>query len=398
MLYVLTGEVRYVMSIGYKYDHTCYTIMQQLRYFLTVIEMGFNLKPVAVLMLSTLTLLANGEPQVPCYFVFGDSLMDNGNNNYLVTQAKVNYPPYGIDFPDGPTGRFSNGRNIADVIAELLGFKSYIPPFATANGEQIISGVNYASGAAGILEETGQHMGARISLDKQIQNHWITILRLSYLIGKGSLATTKKYLNECIYTIGMGNNDYINNYFAPKYYKTSTLYTPEQYAEVLIEQYSKQLQALYKYGARKFGIFAAGYTGCTPGMMKEYGVNSCVDSVNYAVILFNTLLNATLNDLNNKYADAKFIIIDSPLGYSNDLNVTDVPCCEVSSTYAKGNCAPNQIPCSNRENYVFWDAYHPTEKVSIIDGTAAYETLSPLYSSEIISSSTDNGSGYISDI
>ncbi|PWA36853.1 SGNH hydrolase-type esterase domain-containing protein [Artemisia annua] len=180
--------------------------MQPLRYFLTMIDMGFNLKPVAVLMLSTLTLLANGESQVPCYFVFGDSLMDNGNNNYLDTTAKVNYPPYGIDFPDGPTGRFSNGRNTADVIAELLGFKSYIPPFATANGEQIISGVNYASGAAGIREETGQTVGERIAFDKQIQNALDQQFYVSsYLdLGKGSLARTKTVPKpKCIYTIGM---------------------------------------------------------------------------------------------------------------------------------------------------------------------------------------------------
>nr|GEU99094.1 GDSL esterase/lipase At5g45670-like [Tanacetum cinerariifolium] len=86
--------------------------------------------------------------------------------------------------------------------------------------------------------------GARISFDKQIQNHWITILRLSYLIGKRSLATTKKYLNKCIYTNEMRNNDCLNNYFAPKYYETSTLYTPEKYTEVLIDQYSQQLQVL----------------------------------------------------------------------------------------------------------------------------------------------------------
>lgn len=55
-------------------------------------------------------------PQAPCYFVFGDSVFDNGNNNALNTIAKVNYLPYGIDFPQGPTGRFSNGRNIPDVI------------------------------------------------------------------------------------------------------------------------------------------------------------------------------------------------------------------------------------------------------------------------------------------
>ena len=57
----------------------------------------------------------DGEPQVPCYFIFGDSLVDNGNNNLLPTIAKANYPPYGIDF-DGPTGRFCSGRNMADFI------------------------------------------------------------------------------------------------------------------------------------------------------------------------------------------------------------------------------------------------------------------------------------------
>uniref|UniRef100_A0A2C9UG59 GDSL esterase/lipase n=1 Tax=Manihot esculenta TaxID=3983 RepID=A0A2C9UG59_MANES len=52
----------------------------------------------------------DGESKVPCYFIFGDSLVDSGNNNNLPTLAKVNYLPYGIDFPEGPTGRFCNGR------------------------------------------------------------------------------------------------------------------------------------------------------------------------------------------------------------------------------------------------------------------------------------------------
>lgn len=51
-------------------------------------------------------------------FVFGDSLVDNGNNNYLATSARADSPPYGIDFPTHrPTGRFSNGLNIPDIIS-----------------------------------------------------------------------------------------------------------------------------------------------------------------------------------------------------------------------------------------------------------------------------------------
>jgi phospholipase/lecithinase/hemolysin len=52
------------------------------------------------------------------FFVFGDSLVDNGNNNYLITTARADAPPYGIDYPTHQaTGRFSNGLNIPDIIS-----------------------------------------------------------------------------------------------------------------------------------------------------------------------------------------------------------------------------------------------------------------------------------------
>lgn len=55
---------------------------------------------------------------MPAMFVFGDSLIDNGNNNDLPSLAKANYYPYGIDFSNGPTGRFSNGYTIVDEIGD----------------------------------------------------------------------------------------------------------------------------------------------------------------------------------------------------------------------------------------------------------------------------------------
>lgn len=54
--------------------------------------------------------------QVPCFYIFGDSLVDNGNNNGLITLSRANYMPYGIDFPQGTTGRFSNGLTTVDVL------------------------------------------------------------------------------------------------------------------------------------------------------------------------------------------------------------------------------------------------------------------------------------------
>lgn len=67
--------------------------------------------------------LVSGGSIVPCYFIFGDSLSDAGNNNDLITMAKVNYSPYGIDFPRGiATGRFTNGRTVADFISKFFNF------------------------------------------------------------------------------------------------------------------------------------------------------------------------------------------------------------------------------------------------------------------------------------
>ncbi|XP_071721108.1 GDSL esterase/lipase At4g18970-like [Rutidosis leptorrhynchoides] len=350
---------------------------------------------VLVSFISTLCSFALGVPQVPCYFIFGDSLYDNGNNNDLVTEAKVNFLPYGIDFPDGPTGRFSNGRNIADVIADLLGFEKSIPAYAKAKGEQIIQGVNYASGAAGIRDESGQHMGGRISLNHQLANHATTILQLIDLIGNGSLTKVQQHLNKCIYTVAMGNNDFINNYFFPQHYLTSSLYTSEEYADILVHQLSQQLSILYKYGARKFGVSGAAYSGCTLAMMTRYETDACVDAVNVAVVQFNTKLVTALADLQAKLSGSNFIYINPSLGYSSDFNVTDKACCNVTAT--TGQCAPNQVPCDARQNYVFWDAFHPTESISVVDGSTVYEALSPLYLSDTTTLSFEGAHGVATD-
>jgi len=61
---------------------------------------------------------ARGADAARAFFVFGDSLVDNGNNNYLITAARADSPPYGIDTPDHrATGRFSNGKNVPDIIS-----------------------------------------------------------------------------------------------------------------------------------------------------------------------------------------------------------------------------------------------------------------------------------------
>ena len=60
---------------------------------------------------------ADSKKNFSAAFIFGDSIVDPGNNNHRLTEAKANFPPYGQDFPGGkPTGRFSNGRVPGDML------------------------------------------------------------------------------------------------------------------------------------------------------------------------------------------------------------------------------------------------------------------------------------------
>ncbi|KAB5534244.1 hypothetical protein DKX38_017330 [Salix brachista] len=316
------------------------------------------------------------ESQVPCYFIFGDSLADSGNNNRLQTLAKANYSPYGIDFPDGPTGRFCNGRTIVDIIAEKLGFENFIPPFATATGTDIVSGVNYASGSAGIRDETGQQQGQRIPLNKQLRNHQITVSRLIEIIGNDE--STALYLSKCLYSVGMGSNDYINNYFLPQYYPTSQEYTLEQFTGLLVDQYKQQLRTLYDYGARKIAVFGLGQLGCTPDAIQTYGTHgsACVVIMNNASQLFNSRLKPVVDQLNKDLTDAKFIYIDFyGIAGDNGFEVDNIGCCQVAEG---GLCNPDKPPCPNRTEYVFWDSFHPTDAYNVFLAERSYSASNDL--------------------
>ncbi|KAK4480452.1 hypothetical protein RD792_013525 [Penstemon davidsonii] len=104
------------------------------------------------------TLLGVTKVEARSFFVFGDSLVDSGNNNYLATTARADSPPYGIDYPTRrPTGRFSNGFNIPDLISQHIGQTESPLPYLSPqlNGQRLLVGANFASAGVGILNDTG---------------------------------------------------------------------------------------------------------------------------------------------------------------------------------------------------------------------------------------------------
>ncbi|KAH6765267.1 hypothetical protein C2S51_016516 [Perilla frutescens var. frutescens] len=322
-----------------------------------------------------------GQQEVPCIFFMGDSQIDNGNNNYISTRSKANYSPYGVDYPGGPTGRFTNGKNMADFIAKFLGFNKSIPPFATASGREILTGVNYGSGAAGILVLTGSTLGDRLSMDMQLFNHKLTILRTTLLMGNATLAS--EHLKKCLYVVNIGSNDYLNNYLMPQNYLTTPLFSPQKFARLLIDVYKKQLRALYKDGARKVVVFGLGLLGCVPQVISMHPTHgsSCVDSINNITQHFNNRLKPLIDTLNADLDGAQYIMINSTSIASGDLStlgikITNASCCVVSDK-TTGLCDRAKRPCSNKDEYYFWDQIHPTQTATRAMAARAYAADQP---------------------
>jgi phospholipase/lecithinase/hemolysin len=221
--------------------------------------------------------------------------------------------------------------------------------------------------------------GGRISFSGQVQNYKSVVQALVTILGDE--ASAAEHLSKCIFTVGMGSNDYLNNYFMPAFYTTGSRYTPQQYADVLAAQYSRLLQVLYSYGARKVAVMAVGQVGCSPNELAQLSGNgvTCVDRIDAAIRIFNQRL-VGLVDQFNTLPGARFTYVNV-YGMFEDIarnpaahgfKVTNRGCCGVGRNNGQITCLPFQLPCANRNEYLFWDAFHPTEAANILVGKRIY--------------------------
>lgn len=333
---------------------------------------------VVVGIVCTLVLLpcvARAQRTVPALFIFGDSLADPGNNNYITSLSKANNPPNGMDFPGGyPTGRFTNGRTSMDIVGQLAGFTEFIPPYLAPNttGRIILNGVNYASGAAGILDSSGYILFGRIPMNKQLEYFANTKAQIVAQLGE---AAGMELVSKAIYASVLGSNDYVNNYYQPL--SPIGNLTSVEVSDLLIRDYRGQLTRLYSMGARKIVVAALGPLGCIPFQLTfRFSRNGeCSEKVDAEARMFNAGLLDLVKQLNAELPGAMFVYADAYKSVAEmiatpsqfGLSVVDKGCCGAIGSY-KGVVPCVQIlqPCSNRFDYLFWDPYHPTDKANMV--------------------------------
>ncbi|XP_026408627.1 GDSL esterase/lipase At5g55050-like [Papaver somniferum] len=319
-----------------------------------------------------------GIGQVPAVIVFGDSLVDVGNNNHLkLSILKSNFPHNGIDYPNHKaTGRYSNGKNAADFFSENLGLAAS-PPYlsikSASDKVQVLldqGGINFASGGAGILNETNKLFKQAISLSEQI-THFTTL----HGVFKQQLGTVQAqtYLEKSVFLIAIGSNDILD-----KFKGVSLSLQPEssgdEFINSLMVVLKSKLKTIYNLGARKFALVGLGMIGCCPKLRRKNPTGECNEQANYWSVKYNKAVKSLLQELKEELTDINYSLINT---YDIMANFLQQPalygfseiksaCCGAGKFRAKVPCLPIAVYCKNRRDHVFWDLYHPTEAATKI--------------------------------
>ncbi|XP_071696473.1 GDSL esterase/lipase At5g55050-like [Rutidosis leptorrhynchoides] len=320
---------------------------------------------------------------VPALYMLGASLVDVGNNNYLpLSLAKANFPHNGVDYPDAKfTGRFSNGQNTADFIAKKIGLQTSLPYLSFTPGATLpLTGVSFASGGSGILNETGQKYVQYISLARQVDYFAMVHDKLVLHLGPSE---SEIHLSKSIFAIFIGGNDLLDYFSAGS--TLPNFYTPQQYIDRMLSTYKGLLKTLYGLGARKIVVAGAAAIGCYPVQRKTNTTGECVVEPNYWSSKYNDGLKIMLQELKSQSSGLSFAYFDLygamvMFNTPNNNGFTNIneACCGLGNLNADAPCIPTSSYCANRKDYVFWDLIHPTEGVAsifadiIYDGTHEY--------------------------
>ncbi|TKY71786.1 GDSL esterase/lipase [Spatholobus suberectus] len=311
-------------------------------------------------------------------YVFGDSTVDPGNNNYINTPFRSNFPPYGRNFSNQvPTGRFTNGKLATDYIASYVGLKKeLLPPYLDpnlSNIEELMTGVSFASAGSGFDPLTPSITNVT-PIQKQLEYFRECKKRMEDALGKQRI---ENHVKKAAFFISAGTNDFVLNYFALPARRKS--YTLLAYQQFLIQHVKEFIQDLFAEGARKIAISGVPPMGCLPLMITLNSPNAffqrhCIDKFSCVARDFNLLLQHELHamqlQLNMSSSDVKIYYVDiyGPIAdmiqarkrYGFD--EVDSGCC--GSGYIEASILCNKISnvCHDPSKYVFWDSIHPTEK------------------------------------
>lgn len=318
------------------------------------------------LLFVSVALLNSLSCQAVQLFIFGDSNNDPGNKKYLTsTVVAANTWPYGVSV-DAPSGKWSDGRIVADFIAEFLELPE-IPGFLKPDAD-FTYGANFAVADATV---TGTPTETLTFADQ-----------VAAFVGNKSLWTDAQR-QAAIYMIYIGANDYLNSLDLLS--KSSNKQQQEDLITEVIAGIKEQLTNLYNAGGRRFVIQNLAPLGCLPIVKQLYKHgNSCYELATSLAEQHNTYLLQTIKDLNGNLSGFQYSYYDYFGSITRRLVNTgdyryftaDLSCCGVGTHFAYG-CGKGNVHstlCNYQRGYLWFDGRHNAEKTNEAIGHVMYSS------------------------
>ncbi|XP_050383868.1 GDSL esterase/lipase 2-like isoform X3 [Argentina anserina] len=258
-----------------------------------------------------ITTLSHSESGLPSeehvsLFIFGDSIFDAGNNNYINTSLRANYRPYGETYFKYPTGRFSDGRLISDFIAEYAKLP-VIPPYLQPGNHNFTYGANFASAGAGALVETSQ--GLVIDLNSQLSYFERVCESLMKNLGDEE---ANILISRAVYLFSVGGNDY--SYIFGTNSSILQTYSHREFVGTVLGNITSAIeQEIYKKGGRNFGFLSLDPLGCLPfsrAVVQGQNGTGCFKEITPYVKLHNKALPKLLRKLETKLKGFRYSLSD----------------------------------------------------------------------------------------
>lgn len=325
--------------------------------------------------LSALSCQAVFAAEIDKIIVFGDSLSDNGNV-YAISAAAHKVVPLVPVIPNTSVyyhGRFSNGPVWADDLAKNMN----------------VDLKDYAYGGAWIEPITVSKLSMPISVPMQVN---------FFLVEAAMDFNTSKHL----YVIWAGGNDYINGRSDPEYATTNS-----------VNILKDQIDWLRYYGAKNFLIMNLPDISLTPEVTRRGAV--AVADAKQITLMHNRKLEDMIKREQADNPQDKIILGDftdymddvvaNPGKYNlknvkdacygggftynlsdsmdsrevaaaKEANIDIVNNSSLHEAYLVSRLASSgKKPCSNPEDYLFWDHLHPTRTAHQIVATMSQALL-----------------------
>ncbi|BFI23618.1 hypothetical protein MPTK2_1g03730 [Marchantia polymorpha subsp. ruderalis] len=355
----------------------------------------------------------------PCFpgtFIFGDSLVDNGNAMAVYPDrfARLEQDPFGVSWPGHGADRFCDGKLIGDYLSWGTGgfpMSAYLRSVQTL----LFLGVNLAASGSTVLpgltlnpifqdDEVFPH--TPFTLDQQLQWYKHFMFRDSELSKGRSMQNVIPVgsFNSSLHLIIAGYTDYILQFLSG--WPEALVLASVTGIVNGISDTAEMLHTTHK--VKDIVVVNLPPLGCTPAFLTifpgdpdDYDDYGCLTSFNAAIELHNEELFRAVLTLRAKYPDLSlsygnfYRTFQDILKHPSKFGFHSTPkllkaCCGAggkynfepnvtcgASVFANGKLH-NGTVCKEPTKHLFWDGFHPSGAVnriaaiSFLNGTALY--------------------------